>query len=62
MLNPGPDEPRYTLPLQTVQIRIKWLLPEKPTDLDLYCLSYSMWICNNNLDQAIWLVDNKKWA
>ena len=25
------------------------------TDLDLHCLSFSMWICINNLDQVIWL-------
>ena len=31
----------YTLPLQTVQLQISWLL-KKPTDLDLHCLSFSM--------------------
>ena len=39
--NPCPAEPGYTLPLQTVQIQISWLL-KKPTDLDLHCLSLSM--------------------
>ena len=38
-LNPSPAEPRYVLPLQTVQIQISWLLP---TDLDLHCLTLSM--------------------
>ena len=38
---PYPAEPGYTLPLQTVQIQISWLL-KKPTDLDLYCLPLSM--------------------
>ena len=37
-LNPCPAEPRYTLPLQTVEIQISRLL-KKPTDLDLQCLS-----------------------
>ena len=54
--NPSPAEPGYALPLQTVQIQINWLL--KTTDLDLHCLSLSMWICINNLDQEIWLADN----
>ena len=51
------NEPRYILPLQTVQIQISWLL-QKPTDLDLHCLSFSMWRCVNNLHQVIWLADN----
>ena len=34
---PGPAEPGYVLPLQTVLIQIIWLL-KKPTDLDLHCL------------------------
>ena len=42
--NPVPAGPGRTLPLQTVQIQISWLL-KKPTDLDLHCLSFSMWIC-----------------
>ena len=42
--NPYPAEPRYTLPLQTVQIQISWLL-KKPTDLDLHYLSLGMGIC-----------------
>ena len=56
-LNPCPAEPRYALHLQTMQIQISWL-PQKPTDLDLHCLSLSMWICINNLDQVIWLAEN----
>ena len=54
---PSPIEPRYALPLQTVLIQISWLL-KKPTDLDLHCLSLSMWICIKNLDQVIWLTEN----
>ena len=38
VFNPGPPEPGYSLPLQTVLIQISWL-PKKPTDLDLHCLS-----------------------
>ena len=38
------------------------LASEKPTDLDLQCLSFSMWIYINNLDQIIWLAENWKWA
>ena len=34
----------------------------KPTDLDLHCLSISMRICINNLDQVSWLAENYKWA
>ena len=48
--NPGPAEPRYNLPLQTVL--------KKPTDLDLHCLPSSMWIYSNNRDQVIWLAEN----
>ena len=44
-------------PLQTVQIQISWLL-KKPTDLDLHCLPFCMWIYINNLDQGIWLAHN----
>ena len=51
-----PTEPRYALPLQTVKIQISWFL--KPTDLDLHCLSFSMWNSINNLDQVIWLAEN----
>ena len=40
-VNPCPAEPGYTLPLQTVQIQISWLL-QKPTDLDLHCLLFSI--------------------
>ena len=32
ILNPGPAEPGYDLPLQTVYIQISWLLKKKPTD------------------------------
>ena len=57
IINPGPAEPGYTLPLQTVQIQISWLL-KKPTDLDLHCLPLSMWIYSNNPDQIFWLAEN----
>ena len=56
-INPGPAEPRYALSLQTMKIQISWLL-QKPTDLDLHCLPFSMWICIINLDQVIWLAKN----
>ena len=55
-LNLSPAEPGYTLPLQTVQIQISWLL-KKPTDLELHCLSLSMWICINNLDPIGWQLE-----
>ena len=35
---------------------------QKPTDLDLHCLSLNMWISIENPDQVIWLAGNKKWA
>ena len=47
-LNPFPAEPGYILPSEA-----NWS--------DLHCLSFSMWICINNLDQVIWLADNLKW-
>ena len=34
------------------------LVLKKPTDLDLHCLSLSMWICIDNLDQIIWLAES----
>ena len=55
-INPCPAEPGYTLPLQTVQIQIIWLL-KKPTDLDLHCLPISLWIYVHNLGQSIWFAD-----
>ena len=58
-INPCPAEPGYTLPLQTVQIQISWLL-KKPNDLDLHCLPIRMWIYLDNLDQIIWLAENLK--
>ena len=61
IVNPGPAEPGYVLPLQTVQIQISWLL-KKPTDLDLHCLPLSMWTFTNNLDLVIWLAENWKWV
>ena len=56
LLNPCPAEPGYTLPLQTVQNQISWLL-KKPTDLDLHCLPFSMRIYSNNPDQVILLAE-----
>ena len=53
-VNPAPAELGYTRPLQTVQIQISWLL-KKPTELDLHCLQFSIWICINYLDQVNWL-------
>ena len=41
IFNPDPAESGYALPLQTVQIQIRWLL-KKPIDLNLHCLSLSM--------------------
>ena len=52
LVNPYPAKPGYTLPLQTVQIQISWLL-KKPSDLDLHCLPLSMLIYSNNPDQVI---------
>ena len=43
LLPSSPAEPGYALPLQTVQIQISWLL-KKSTDLDLHCLSFSMYL------------------
>ena len=59
--NHHPAEPSYSLPLQSMEIQISWLL-QKPTDLDLHCLPFSMWICINSLDQGIWLANNQKWT
>ena len=56
-LNPSPDDLGYVLPLQTVLISLK-----KPTDLDLHCLSLSVWIYIDNQDQKVWLPENQKWA
>ena len=33
-----------------------------PTDLDLSCLPFSIWICINNPDQVNWLAEKTKWA
>ena len=37
-------------------------LLEKLTDLDLHCLSFSLWIYINNLEKVIWLAENWKCA
>ena len=37
--------------------QISWPL-QKPTDLDLHWLPFSIWICVDNLDQAIWWAEN----
>ena len=34
------------------------LASEKPTDLDLHCLSLNMWISIKNPDQVMWLAEN----
>ena len=39
-INPCPADPGYALPLQTVLVQISWLF-QKPTDLDLHCLSFT---------------------
>ena len=39
--NPCHAEAGYTMPLQTVQIQISWLL-QKPTDLGRHCLPLSL--------------------
>ena len=59
MINPGPAEPGYALPLQTLQIQISWLL-KKPTDLDLHCLPFSMWLYQQpgSSIEVIWLAEN----
>ena len=31
---------------------------KKPTDLDLQCLPFSIWICMNNLEQESWSAEN----
>ena len=56
-INSGPTESGYTCLCK--QCRSK---SEKPTNLDLHCLSLSMWIYINNLDQVIWLAGYQKWA
>ena len=43
IISPCVTEPGYTLTLHTVKIQISWVL-KKPTDLDLHCLPFSMWI------------------
>ena len=35
---------------------------KKPTDLDLHCLLFSIWIFINKLDQVIWLAENYDWG
>ena len=40
-INPCPAEPGHVLLLKTVLIKISWLL-QKPTDLNLHCLSLNM--------------------
>ena len=57
LFNPCPAEPGYGLTLQIVKIQISWLL-QKPTDVDLHCLSFGIRICINNLDQVNWLAEN----
>ena len=31
---------------------------DEKIDLDLHCLSLSMWICINNLHQVIWMAED----
>ena len=51
-VNPGSAEQGYVPSLRKVYFQISWLL-KKPSGLDLYCLSLSMQICNNSLDEVI---------
>ena len=37
-----------------------WICIQKPIDLDLHCLSLSMWIYISSLDLVIWLAENWK--
>ena len=50
-INPGTTKSWHDQPLQTVYFEIKWLM-------NLRCLSLCIWICTNNLNEVIWLVDN----
>ena len=47
-VNPGPAEPRYALPLQTVKIQISWLL-------DLNYLSISIIVSTTWIELSDWL-------
>ena len=58
-INPAPAGLGYALPLQIVYTKISWLL-QKPTNLELHYLPFSMWIYINNLNQVIWLAEYKK--
>ena len=54
-LKPSPAEPWYTLPLQTVQIQMNWLL-KKPTDLICtVCHSVCKFISTTWIKQSDWL-------
>ena len=51
-LNPCPAEPGYTLPFAN-SVDPDQLASKKPTDLDLHCLSLSIEIFINTLNQII---------
>ena len=67
---PSPAEPVYAHCLckhcrsrlvcffRSLLIWIYTVCLQKPTDLDLHCLSLSMGVYINNLDQVIWLAEN----
>ena len=40
---------------------IRWL-PKKPSDQDLHCLSFVLWIWTKTLYGVIWLADSQKWV
>ena len=54
--NRCPAETRYNLPLQTEDP--DQLASEETNWSGSVLLPFSMWICINNLDQVIWLVEN----
>ena len=53
LLNPD-NNPAFANSIDPDQLASK-----KPTDLDLHCLPFIMWIYINNLDQVIWLAENE---
>ena len=35
---------------------------KKPSDQDLHCFSYSLWIYKKKQNWVVWLVDSQKWV
>ena len=52
----------WDIPCLCKQCRSRSVVLKKPTDLDLQCLPFRMWIYSNNPVQVIWLAENWKWA